>query len=323
MKRFTLRRRLLAAAFGFATIIPVSALAQDSQPIKILVGASAGGTTDTLARALAKLMEPTLKRTIIVENKPGAGGNIAAEAVAHSNPDGNTVLMSFTSHTINPSLFKRMPFDTVKDFTPLAMVAQVPSVLIASSTIPQNNLGEVIAHAKKNPGQLNFAIGGLGSSLHMASEQFKMRAGLDIASVPYKGTAPAISDVLAGHIQLMFASTVNVRPHMNGGKIKILGVTSKEAMPQFPNVPPIAQTVPGFESEAWFGLFGPANMPKATVDRLYDAINKAMSTEEFKKRLAVDGGRPGSMTPEQFAKFIPEDIARWAQVVKFSGATAQ
>src|SRR5690606_31892642 len=153
----------------------------------------------------------------IVENKPGAGGNIAAEHVARSNPDGNTLLMSFTSHTINPSIYKKMPFDTVKDFTPITMVAKVPSVLVSSSKVPVNNVQELIDYAKKNPGKLNFAIGGTGSSLHMAGEQFKMHTGVDIMNVGYKGTTPAMTDVLAGHAELMFASTINVQPHVDGG----------------------------------------------------------------------------------------------------------
>ena len=322
---FAIRRRIpaitLAAAALFAT---GGAFAQASSgPIRIVVGASAGGTTDTLARSVAKLMESDLKRPVIVENKPGAGGNIAAEYVARSHPDGDTLLMSFTSHTINPSLYKKLPFDTVKDFTPITMVATVPSVLVVNSKVPVNNVAELIAYAKKNPGKLNFAIGGSGSSLHMAGEQFKMQTGVEIVNVAYKGTTPAMTDVLAGHAELMFASTLNVLPHVSGGKIKVLGVTSAKPMPQFPGVAPIGATVPGFESNAWFGLFGPAKMPAVTTNRLYEAASKAVRDPSYQKRLETDGGSPASMKPAEFGEFVAQDIERWAKVVKFSGATAE
>jgi tripartite-type tricarboxylate transporter receptor subunit TctC len=322
---FAIRRHIPALTLAAAALFAAGgAFAQASSgPIRIVVGASAGGTTDTLARSVAKLMESDLKRPVIVENKPGAGGNIAAEYVARSNPDGDTLLMSFTSHTINPSLYKKLPFDTVKDFTPITMVATVPSVLVANSKVPVNNVAELIAYAKKNPGKLNFAIGGSGSSLHMAGEQFKMHTGVEIVNVAYKGTTPAMTDVLAGHAELMFASTLNVLPHASGGKIKVLGVTSAKPMPQFPGVPPIGATVPGFESNAWFGLFGPAKMPAATTNRLYEAASKAVRDPSFQKRLETDGGSPANMKPAEFSEFVAQDIQRWAKVVKFSGATAE
>ncbi|MGV3654438.1 MAG: tripartite tricarboxylate transporter substrate binding protein [Noviherbaspirillum sp.] len=322
---FAIRRRLPVLALAATALFASGAvMAQGaSGPIRIVVGASAGGTTDTLARSIAKLMEVDLKRPVIVENKPGAGGNIAAEHVARSTPDGDTLLMSFTSHTINPSIYKKMPFDTVKDFTPITMVAKVPSVLVASAKVPVGSVQELIDYAKKNPGKLNFAIGGTGSSLHMAGEQFKMHTGVDIVNVAYKGTTPAMTDVLAGHAELMFASTLNVLPHVGSGKIKVLGVTSAKPMPQFPGVPPIGATVPGFESNAWFGLFGPAKMPAATTDRLYQAASKAVQDPGFQKRLETDGGSPALMKPAEFSDFIVQDIQRWAKVVKFSGATVE
>ncbi|MDB5839832.1 MAG: tripartite tricarboxylate transporter substrate binding protein [Herminiimonas sp.] len=319
---------LLTARFVTLTLaasaLAGSAFAQDaSRPIRIIVGAPPGGTTDNLARAVAKGMEGSLKRPVIVENKPGAGGNIAAEHVARSAPNGETILMSFTSHTINPSLYKKLPFDTVKDFTPITMVATVPSVLVAASTLPVNNLPELLAYAKKNPGKMNFALGGIGSSLHLAGEQFKMMTGVDIVNVAYKGTAPALTDIIAGHVELMFASTLNVLPHANTGKVKILGVTSSKPMAQFPKAPPIGETVKGFESNAWFGLFGPAKMPAQTTQRLYEAAKKAVDDPTFQKRLEADGGDPTTMTPAEFNDFVVKDIARWAKIVKFSGAVVE
>jgi tripartite-type tricarboxylate transporter receptor subunit TctC len=312
--------RIAGALSLIALIGSTPSFARDnSGPIKIIVGAPAGGTTDMLARVVGKGMETTLKRTVIVENRGGAGGNIAADMVAKSAPNGDTILMSFTSHTINASLYKNLPFDPIKDFTPITMVATVPSVLVANQKVPADTLGELLKYARKNPGALNFAIGGTGSSLHMAGEQFKM-TGANIVNVAYKGTTPALTDVLAGHVELMFASALTVQPHMKSGMIKLLGVTSVAPMSQFPNVPPIGLTVKGFESNAWFGLFGPAKMPPEVTQRLYEAARKAIEDPGFVKKLEADGGVPSHMTPKQFSEFVARDVQHWAKVVKFSGA---
>jgi tripartite-type tricarboxylate transporter receptor subunit TctC len=260
---------------------------------------------------------------VVVENKAGAGGNIAADLVAKSKPDGDTILMSFTGHTINATLYKKLPFDPIGDFTPITMVATVPSVLIAGSKVAVNDTAELIAYAKKNPGRLNFAIGATGSSLHMAGEQFKMMSGVDIVNVPYKGTGPALADVLAGQVELMFASTINVLPHLQGGKIKVLGITSAEPMKQFPGVEPIGATLKGFESNAWFGLFGPARLPADVTARLHEAARAAVESPAFQRRLEADGARPVTMAPDAFARFVVEDVKRWAEVIRFSGATVE
>jgi tripartite-type tricarboxylate transporter receptor subunit TctC len=316
------RRDLLIAPAALA--LAAAARAQiGSAPVRILVGAPAGGSTDTLARSLAVSMGPALGRTVIVENRPGAGGNIAADAVAKAAPDGNTLLMSFTSHAINATLYPTLPFDPVKDFTALTCVATSPSILVAHPSVPAKDVRELIALAKAKPGQLNFAIGAVGSSLHMAGEAFKMQSGVDIVNIPYKGTSPAVQDVLAGQVQLMFASTINVQPHLNGGKIKVLGVTSTEPMPQFPGVKPIGETLKGFESTAWFGLFGPAGLSPEVTARLHDAAAAAVRSDAFEQRLENDGATPKSMSPEAFAKFVEEDVARWAEVIRFSGATVE
>lgn len=315
---------------GILALSPLAAVAQD-KPVKIIVGAPAGGTTDTLARTLSQVMGEYLKRPVIVENKAGAGGNIAADQVAKSKPDGETkskpdgetVLMSFTGHTINATLYKKLPFDPIRDFTPITIVAKVPSVLIASKKVPVDTSADLIAYAKQHPGKLNFAIGATGSSLHMAGDQFKMMSGVDIVNVPYKGTGPALTDVLGGQIELMFASTINVLPHLDGGKIKVLGVTSAKPMAQFPGVAPIGDTLKGFESNAWFGLFGPAGMPPEVTQRLYEAARAAVQSADFQQRLASDGATPLTMAPAEFAKFVEEDVKHWAKVIKFSGATVE
>ena len=212
---------------------------------------------------------------MVVENRAGAGGNLAAEAVARAAPDGRTLLMSFTSHTINASLFPQLPFDPVKDFTPISRVSTSPSVLVAHPQTPFHTASELIAWAKAHPGQLNFAIGALGSSLHLAGEAFKMKAGVNIVNVPYKGTAPAVQDVLSGQVQLMFAAVGNVIQHIKSGRLKALGVTSAQRLPLLPEVPALAETVPGFESSAWFGLFGPAKLPAEILSRLNQEIGRA------------------------------------------------
>lgn len=313
------RRDILIAPAALA--FAAAARAQlGNAPVRILVGAPAGGSTDTLARSLAVSMGPALGRTVIVENKPGAGGNIAADAVAKAAPDGNTLLMSFTSHAINATLYPSLPFDPVKDFTALTCVATSPSILVASPSVPAKDVKELIALAKARPGQLNFAIGAVGSSLHMAGEAFKMQSGVDIVNIPYKGTAPAVQDLLAGQVQLMFAAVGNVKAHIQAGKLKALGVTTATRLPAFPEVPAIAEALPGYESSAWFGLFGPARLPADVSRKLSDAARRALKQPDMLRRLDTEGAIPVGNSPEQFAAFVQSEIPRWAKVVKFSGA---
>lgn len=312
------RRHLLATAA--ITALPTSLRAQGNPPIRILVGAPPGGSTDTLAREIAPEMGRLLGRTVIIENKSGAGGNLAADTVAKAAPDGNTLLLSFTSHTINATLYPKLPFDPVADFTPLTMVATAPSMLVANPALPVRDLKALIAYAKARPGQLNFALGGIGSSLHLAGEAFKLQAGVFIVNIPYRGTAPAVADVVAGSVPLMFAAVGNTRGLVEAGKLRALGVTSAARLPQFPDVPAIAEVLPGFESSAWFGLFGPAKMAPDLVKRISDAARAAVATDAMKKRLAADGGTAVGNAPDEFARFVAADVQRWAKLVKYAGA---
>jgi len=323
------RRTLIAAASASTAVTAVAAvaaawpagvLAQPAPPVRIVVGAPPGGSTDTLAREIAPEMGRQLGRSVIVENRSGAGGNLAADAVAKAAPDGNTLLLSFTSHTINAWLYPRLPFDPVADFTPLTLVATSPSVLVAHPSLPVKDVRELIEYARARPGRLEFAIGGIGSSLHLAGEALKMRARLYIVNIPYRGTAPAIADVVAGTVPLMFAAVGNARSLVQAGKLKALGVTSAKRLPQFPDAPAIAEVLPGFESNAWFGLFGPARMPPELTRRLSDAARAAIATDAFRKRLEADAAEPVGSSPEEFARFVKADIARWESVVKYSGA---
>lgn len=316
------RRRLAGACALTLALLPALAAAQTQTqtPIRILVGAPAGGTTDTMARTLATEMGRALGRSVVVENRPGAGGNIAAEAVARAPADGNTLLMSFTSHAINASLYPTLPFDPEKDFTPLTMVSTSPAVLVAHPSVPANNLQELIALAKSRPGRLNFAVGALGSSVHLAGEAFKMQAGLFIVNIPYRGTAPAVQDVLAGQVELMFANVGNVQAHLKAGRLKALGVTSPRRLPAMPEVPAIAELLPGYESSAWFGLFAPGRMPPDLARRLSEAARSAIASPDVRRRIEFEGATPVGNSPQEFAAFVSSEITRWAKVVKYSGA---
>ncbi|MDH4465972.1 MAG: tripartite tricarboxylate transporter substrate binding protein [Acidovorax sp.] len=314
------RRQLLKTAGpAAAALLGATAWAQ-SAPVRILVGAPAGGSTDTLARTLATELGRLLGRTVVVENRPGAGGNIAADAVAKAAPDGNTLLMSFTSHAINASLYPSLPFDPIKDFTPLTCVATSPSVLVAHPSLPARDVRELIALAKAQPGKLNFAIGAVGSSLHLAGDAFKMQSGAFIVNIPYRGTAPALQDVLAGQVELMFAAVGNAQAQIRAGKLKALGVTSARRLPAFPDVPAIAEVLPGYESSAWFGLFGPGQMNADLARRISDAARQAIASPDVKRRLESEGAVPVGNSPEEFARFVQSEIPRWAKVVKFAGA---
>jgi len=297
-----------------------SALPANSTPIKIMVGASAGGTTDTMARAMAQALGQQLSKVVLVENKTGAGGNLAADAVAKAPADGLTLLMSFTSHAINASLYPHLPFDPIKDFTPITLVSSSPSILVAHPSLAAGTVAELIELAKKKPGKLNFAIGGVGSSLHLAGDLFKLKSGANIANIPYRGTAPAIQDVLAGQVELMFANIGNAQQYIATGKLKALGVTSSKRLSAFADVPTIAETLPGFESSAWFGLFGPAKLSPELLKRLSEASILAIQTPEVRRRIESEGASPVGNSPQEFAKFLELDIARWREVVKFSGA---
>ncbi len=311
---------LLAAGLLLAS--PLFARADDypSRPIKLLVGASPGGTTDTMARAIAQPLSSSLGRPVLVENRPGAGGNLAADAVAKSAPDGHALLVSFTSHTINATLYPKLPFDPVADFTPISMIATVPSLLVGHPGLPARDLEALIALTKSRPNGLSIAIGGIGSSLHLAGEQFKMMAGVTILNVPYKGTAPALTDLLGGQVDMMFISLVTGTAQVRAGKLRAYGVTSARRQPSFPDLPAIGEVVKGFESTAWFGLFGPANLPAEITTRLNSAIVAALDDPAMREQLANEGAAPAAGSAADFAAFVRDDVKRWAPIVKQSGA---
>ncbi|AIT25689.1 tripartite tricarboxylate transporter receptor family protein [Bordetella holmesii 44057] len=292
-----------------------------TEAIKLVVGAPPGGTTDTVARSIAQTMAKDLQRTVLVENRPGAGGNIAADYVAKSRADGTTLLVTFTGFSINASLYRKLPFDPVKDFTPISMLAQVPSVLVARKDFPANDIPELLKQVKADPGKYTMALGAVGSSLHLAGERMKMLADLDILNVPYKGTSPALADLLGGQVDMMFASSLSAQPHIKSGSLKALGVTSPQQLPQYPGVKPIGDTVKGFESNAWFALLGPADLPPQTLQSVNAAASKAVAAPEFRKLLENESATAVSSSPEELGAFVRQDIDRYAEIVKFTGAT--
>jgi len=307
---------------GLLLALPSGVQADDypSRPIKLLVGASPGGTTDTMARAIAQPLSKSLGQPVLVENRPGAGGNLAAATVAKSAPDGYTLLVSFTSHTINATLYPNLPFDPVADFTPISKIANVPSLLVGNPKLPAQNLNELIALAKAKPDTLSIAIGGIGSSLHLAGEQLKMMTGVRILDVPYKGTAPALTDLLGGQVDMMFISLVTGSAQVRAGKLRAYGVTSAARQPSFPDLPAIGEVVQGFESTAWFGVFGPAKLPADITDKLNGAIVAALNDPRMREQLQNEGATPAAGSAADFADFVRDDVKHWAPIVKQSGA---
>ncbi len=317
--------RLATFALVIAALLPASSRttgADDypSKPIKLMVGASPGGTTDSMARAIAQPLSVSLGKPVLVENRPGAGGNLAADAVAKSTPDGYTLLVSFTSHTINATLYPKLPFDPVADFTPISMISTVPSLLVGNPKLVAQDLKELIANAKAKPDTLTIAIGGIGSSLHLAGDQFKMMADVRILNVPYKGTAPALTDVLGGQVDMMFISLVTGTAQVRAGKLRAYGVTTAQRQPSFPDLPAIGEVVKGFESTAWFGVFGPAKLPTDITDKLNAAIVAALKDPRMRTQLENEGATPAPSSAADFAAFVRDDVQRWAPIVKQSGA---
>ena len=307
---------LAALAFGAA------AQTYPSKPIRIVVPFPAGGTTDVLARAVAQKLTESLGQAAVVDNRPGAGGNIGAELVAKAPPDGYTLLMGTVgTHAINPSLYPKMPYDHVKDFVPVILVAGVPNVLVINPSLPVNSVQELIAYAKANPGKLNFASSGNGTSIHLSGELFKTMAGVQMAHVPYKGSAPALQDLVGGQVQLMFDNLPSSLALIRAGKLKALAVTSLTRAAALPDVPTVAESgLPGFEASSWFGLLAPAATPQPVVVTLNTDVAKWLATPEAREKLLAQGANAAGGTPADFARHIAAETAKWQKVVKESGA---
>jgi tripartite-type tricarboxylate transporter receptor subunit TctC len=287
-----------------------------NKPIRLIVPFPAAGATDLFARTLGQKMGERLGASIVIDNKPGAGGSIGSDLAAKAPPDGYTLLLATTStHSIGPALSQRLPYDTVRDFTPIAHVGNAPSIMLVPNNSPAKTVREWIDHAKKNPGRLNYASSGNGTIVQLTAELFKSQAGVFVTHIPYKGTALAIPDLIAGNLDVMFDSLPTGMPHVRDGRLRALGVTSLKRSPLAPELPPIADTLPGFESSTWFGLYGPKALPADMVARINTAANQALADPEVRDKLSRLGIEPVSSTPAQLAKMVAEDAAKWKKTV--------
>jgi tripartite-type tricarboxylate transporter receptor subunit TctC len=317
-----MRRTFLTASA--AVLFSGFAVAQDypSRPVKIIVPFPAGGSNDIIARIVAQKLTERNGQTFLVENRGGAGGNIGAETVASAEPDGYTLLLTAPPPlTINGSLYKKLPFDPAKAFAPVALIASVPIVLVVNPSVQAKNVGELIALAKAKPGSLNFGSSGIGSTNHLAGELLKSMAGVDIVHVPYRGAAPAMNDLLAGQIPFMFDNMPAVLPQVQGKAINAIAVAGTKRAEALPDVPTVADTIPGFEASSWFGLVAPAKTPAPALAKLSGELETILKMPDVKKRLAELGAEPGTVFGDTFGQFMTEETAKWGKLVKASGAT--
>jgi tripartite-type tricarboxylate transporter receptor subunit TctC len=313
------------ATFMASAALHANAQGAGSYPnksIKIVVPFPPGGATDILARAIGFELQKAWGQSVVIENKPGAGGNTGADLVAKSPADGYTLIMATVgTHAINMSLYAKMPYDAVKDFEPVVLVAGVPNLLVVHPSVNAKSVRELTALAKAQPGKLNVASSGNGTSIHLAAELYKQMAGVDILHVPYKGSAPAVADLLGGQVQMMFDNMPVSLPHVKAGKLRALAVTSLTRSAALPDVPTMDEEgLKGFDATSWFGLLAPAGTPKDIVAKLNAASVKALASPEMRERLAAQGAEPMGNTPDQFAVFIKAEIDKWAKIVKASGA---
>ena len=304
----------------------VSAQNYPSRPIRLVVPYPPGGPLDIMARAIGQKLTEAWSQPVVVDNRAGAGGNIGAELVAKSPADGYTLLMgAVATHAINPTLYGKLPYDPVKDFAPVALVAQVPNILVVNPSVPARSVKELIELARARPGYLNFGSGSTGSTGHLAGELFNAMAGVQMVHIPYKGGAPAMADLLAGQVQLMFDNLANALPNVRAGRLRALAVTTLARSPAMPDLPTIAESgLPGFDLTTWFGLMVPAGTPPEIVIKLNAGIARALNAKDMRERLEKMGAEPpADNTPEHFAAFIRAEAAKYAKVVKESGARVE
>ena len=307
--------RGLAAALALGAAMP-AALAQSSKPIRLVVPFPAGGATDLFARTLSQKMGERLGTSIVIDNKPGAGGSLGSDMAAKATADGLTLLFTTTStHSIGPAIGAKLPYDTVRDFTPIAHLGNAPSIMLVPNSSPAKTVKEWIEYAKKNPGKLNYASSGNGTIVQLTAELFKAQAGVFVTHIPYKGTGLAIPDLVAGQLDVLFDSLPTGMPHVRDGRLRALAVTTLKRTPLAPDLPPVADTLPGFESNTWFGLYGPKGLPAEVVNRVNTAANQALSDPEVRAKLTTLGIEPVTSTPAQFAKMVADDQAKWKRII--------
>ncbi|NYT22435.1 tripartite tricarboxylate transporter substrate binding protein [Alcaligenaceae bacterium] len=318
------RRQMLGLGSAMAAYAAVpKAWAQSDYPsrsIRLVVPAAAGGATDIIGRLVAQKVSENWPAGMIVDNKPGGGGTIGTADVARAKGDGYTLLLGAINHTINPALVKNMPYDSVKEFTFISHLLSIPNVLIVKKSLDINTVAEFIEYCKENPGKLVFASSGNGTSQHLAGEMFMMETGVKYLHVPYKGAAPAMNDLLGGHVDFMFDNLPAAAQQIRAGTVRALGVTSEKRSPAFPDLPAISETVPGFDVRSWFGLMGPAGMSSEVVQKLHEQMVTVFSDPALQERVASLGGVPDVTDPQSFNAYVMQEMDRWAKVVEASGA---
>jgi tripartite-type tricarboxylate transporter receptor subunit TctC len=313
---------IAAAASGLALLTAADAGAETypARPIRWIVGYPPGGATDIDARVVGQYLSEHIGQQVIVDNRPGAGNNIATEIVLKSPPDGYTVLLVNPANAINATLYPKLNFDFLADWAPIGGIIRVPNVMEVNPAVPAKTVAEFIAYAKANPGKINMASSGSGTSVHLSGELFKSMTGIDMTHIPYKGAAPALTDLIAGQVQILFDNLPSSIAHIKSGELRALGVTTLKPSAALPGVPPIADTVPGYEASAWFGMAGPKGVPTEIVGKLNQTINAALADPTTMMRLAELGGDPIPGTPAEFGALQAAETAKWSKVVKDSGA---
>jgi tripartite-type tricarboxylate transporter receptor subunit TctC len=320
------RRQSLRLAASLASVQlfarSASAQAYPTRPVRIIVGFAPGGAADITARLIAQWLTDQLDQQLIVENRPGAGTNIGTEAVINAAPDGYTLLLVSVANTVNATLYEKLNFDFLHDSVPVAGLVRGPLVMDLALSVPAKTVPEFIAYARANPGQINMASAGNGTPSHMAGELFKLSTGLDLVHVPYRGSAPALTDVLAGQVQLLFDNLPTSLEHIRAGKVRALAVTTADRSPAVPDLPTVAEFVPGYEVSSWFGVGAPRGTPAAVIDKLNATINDGLADPRLQARITEMASVPMRLSPAQFATLIATESAKWARVVKLSGARA-
>lgn len=310
-----------AAIASLFAIAPAAAQDFPTRPVTLVIPFAAGGSTDLVGRLIAERMSAELGQPVVVENKGGAGGNLGAAQVAKANPDGYTILMgTVATHALNPTLYKKMPYDPVTSFAPVSLLVIVPNVLVVNPDFPAKTTEELIALLKKDPGKYAYASSGNGTPLHLSGELFKSMAGVDMQHIPYQGAGPALIDVLSGQVPIMFDNLPSSSGHIKSGKLRALGVTTAKRAPSFPDLPAIAETVPGYETYTWNAVFAPAGTPPDVVAKLNAAANKALADPKVQARLADFSATSVGSTPEELGEHVKKELAKWAPIVKATGA---
>jgi tripartite-type tricarboxylate transporter receptor subunit TctC len=313
-------RAVLLLVSALACAAAAAQPAYPAKPVRFIVPSAAGGGTDIIARAISLKLAESLGQQFVVDNRPGAGQMIGIELAARSPADGYTILMAASTLAINPIMYKKVSYDPLRDFAPITQAATLPNVLVVHPSLPVKSLAELIAYAKKRPGQLNFASAGIGTSPQMSIELLKSMAGIDLIHIPYKGTAPGVVDLLAGQVLVMAPNVLTALPHIKSGRLRALAVTSVRRSEALPDIPTVAEAgLPGYDSTQWYGVLAPAGTPREIVARLHDTIVHALRDAEVGKRLAADGAEAVGSSPEEFAAFIRSESEKWAKVASAAG----